>query len=243
MRHGGAIPVSPEGLPRYRYREIDYAGNCEAPIPLELHSRPDTRNHKYLVLPKEGYPMWIVATVRCRRCPTCLRKRAAHWRFRAIEETHAANRTWFGTLTFNPIARHLNLERCRVSLRKQGLDFDQLASDDRYAEQHREYCRDLTKFIKRVRKNSGAPLRYLLVAEAHKSGDPHYHILVHETSIESPITHRVLKAAWQDGFSDFKLASDLSQVTYCCKYLTKDARARVRASARYGNRENDLDHS
>ena len=115
-----------------------------------------------------------------------------------------------------------------------GLDFDALDLDDQYAELHRQCSIEITLFVKRLRKATGASIRYIIVAEAHKDGEPHYHMLVHEQPSDA-ILHRHLKAAWQAGFSDWKLLTDERGVTYATKYLFKDARARVRASVAYGN--------
>lgn len=169
----------------------------------------------------------------CRKCRTCLARRAAMWRMRSQIEFARAPRTWLGTLTFNPTARYLHVSRARELLSKNGMDFDSLPADEQFAELHRSCSRDITLFVKRLRATTSVPLRYLVVAEAHKSGDPHYHILIHETSPDYPVRHAPLKAAWQAGFSHWKLC-DPRGITYATKYLMKDARARVRASVAYG---------
>ena len=110
---------------------------------------------------------------------------------------------------------------------------DALDLTERYKHLQVICSRDVTLFLKRVRKNSGAAFRYLVVGEAHKSGVPHYHVLVHEAS-RVQIPHRLLKDAWQAGFSDFKLA-DAKAAGYVAKYISKDVAARVRASAHYGD--------
>lgn len=94
----------------------------------------------------------------------------------------------------------------------------------------------LTLWLKRVRKNSGAKLRYMLVTESHKSGLPHWHCLLHEAEGGSPITNRVIVEAWNYGFSHAKLVKS-DAASYVTKYLAKQSLARVRASAWYGQRE------
>jgi len=178
--------------------------------------------------------MWLYADAPCRKCPACLYARGRLWRNRAISEVRAAGRTWLGTLTFRPGARYLHLSNARARMHMNGLDFDALDRDDQYAELHRQCSTDITLFVKRLRKATGASIRYIIVAEAHKDGEPHYHMLVHEQPSDA-ILHRHLKAAWQSGFSDWKLLTDERGVTYATKYLFKDARARVRASVGYGN--------
>jgi len=178
--------------------------------------------------------MWLYADAPCRKCPACLWARARLWRSRAVSEVRVSARTWLGTLTFGPDARYLHVSRARELCFHNGLDYDALDPDDQYAELHRQCSRELTLFVKRLRETTGAALRYLIVAEAHKDGEPHYHVLMHEPPSDA-ILHRQLKAAWQVGWSDWKLIRDESGVTYATKYLTKDARARVRASVAYGN--------
>lgn len=71
------------------------------------------------------------------------------------------------------------------------------------------------------------------MVEAHKSGDPHLHILVHEP--EGPVTKALLEKQWNLGFSHWRLVgADRKAAVYACKYLGKEALTRVRASFRYG---------
>lgn len=116
---------------------------------------------------------------------------------------------------------------------------------------------EVTRWLKRVRKRcceewqaqglelSGGEIRYFLVVERHVSGEPHWHVLLHETSELKPIRNDWLckpprdkpapqtDARWHLGFSNFKLIG-LERATYPTKYLTKSLLARVRASLRYG---------
>ena len=97
-----------------------------------------------------------------------------------------------------------------------------------------EVGREVTRYLKRVRKESGARVRYLLVAERHKSGQPHLHIMVHEADQERPVRYATLANQWKLGFVHFKLAQDTKTAAYVCKYISKALLARVRASLRYG---------
>lgn len=182
--------------------------------------------------------MTLEMEVKCRKCPNCLKARAHHWRLRAIAEYNAASaldaRTWFGTLTIEPDRRFLILNEACRHLARQGVDLDALSSEEIFAEKHKIISKEITRFVKRIRKNSGSSLRLLCVAEVHKDGEPHYHLLIHEQDNVTPIRKKVLDAAWSWGFSQFRLASDKTQVTYLCKYLTKSSMARVRASINYG---------
>lgn len=214
---------------------IDHSGNCMSPVILELHGRPETRMRKRLVLPKEGKHMTVVMEVRCRQCENCLKARSAHWRMRILSEADASARTWLGTLTVEPNERVKSISRCRLAMHKQGLDFDALAPDDQFAQIHADLSKEVTRYLKRVRKQSGAPLRYIAVAEAHKSGFPHFHMLVHESDPDQPVRWKHL-SIWKLGFSKWNLVpvEDRRGLTYCAKYLSKSLNARVRASLHYG---------
>lgn len=182
--------------------------------------------------PRRRLEIWV----RCRKCSSCMKARSRHWRYRAEAELHQARgRSWFGTLTLSTHEHAQAMFRARLRLARRGTVFEALAPDAQFAERHRQIGRELTLWLKRVRKNAGTPFRYMLVAERHKSGLPHYHVLVHET--ERPIRHAVLTKAWHLGFSQFKLVDEGDEAQtarYVAKYLTKAAAARVRASADYG---------
>lgn len=174
-------------------------------------------------------------SARCRKCTGCLAYRRVLWTARAMDEVAAANRTWFGTLTFSPESQFII--KCRAELavqRRRREPFSSLRPSEQFVELCRYSNEEVTKFLKRVRKNSGVPLRYLLVSEAHKSGRPHHHVLLHEPG--EPVRKATLEAAWQKlGFSKFKLVDrDRGSAAYVCKYLSKDAQTRVRASQHYG---------
>lgn len=78
--------------------------------------------------------------------------------------------------------------------------------------------------------------RYYLTAEAHKSGNPHFHIVFHENdSLE--LLHDQLSCKWELGFTKFKLVKDKRGAEYAAKYLAKTKMARVRASIGYGRSE------
>ena len=151
-----------------------------------------------------------------------------------MTEVVMAERTWFGTLTLRPDRQQFALDSARMKCARQGIDFDGLSDDERFRLRHNFVSQELTRWMKRVRKNSGAPLRYCLVAEAHKSGAPHYHVLIHECDPALPVRKEVLKSAWTWGFTKFVLVKDQRAALYVTKYLSKDARARVRASLQYG---------
>lgn len=151
-------------------------------------------------------------------------------------ETTRRARTWFGTLTMDPHWHSLALMRAR----SKHSDWSRLEESRQFGALVREVSPELTKYLKRVRKQSGAPLRYILVSEKHSeqlAGLPHFHLLVHELDADTPVRKAVLKDEWKLGFSRWKLA-DRWTARYVCKYLAKEASTRVRASKDYG-REDD----
>lgn len=240
---------------------LDLSGGCESPQLRELHARPhrgparpspfaewcrlesggafaDWLHHpdRY-ILRERSRPIWLFLHVPCRKCAHCLRVRAARWRDRAREEMASAGRTWFCTFTLAPHEHHVALERARYRCGQQSLLFESLTPDQQFAALTAAISPAITRYLKRVRKQSGAPLRYLFVAERHKSGLPHFHALIHELSADRPVRKAVLREQWHLGFSQFKLAEGPGAANYVTKYLCKELCTRVRASLRYGRNE------
>lgn len=190
---------------------------------------------KYVTVgPGIAQPYELELITRCRKCDKCRQARSSLWRMRAKTEIEKSTRTWFGTLTMTPTYQQHFLNVARHRLARQGVDYDALDFGEQFRERVRATSPEITKFFKRARKNSGAPLRYLWVAEYHKSGDPHFHCLIHESSEFTPIRHKVLTEAWWLGFTQFKLIDNTIPAGYISKYLSKNACARVRASLHYG---------
>lgn len=162
-------------------------------------------------------------------CPSCKRAFREEWRARARSEIVASNRTWMATFTFRPDV--VDQARNRV-LRASDISVSQVEceAERMFQAMEAELAKELTLYWKRLRK-AGARVRYLLVAEAHKSGVPHYHALVHEYA--DPVLKKALRSHWLCGFTTFKLV-DVSAANYVTKYMVKSMNARVRASVRYG---------
>ena len=235
----------------------DLSADCERPFAFTLegrdpafghageqhHARPSTRfigDGFDGVGPYPGGPLWLDMEVPCRKCSPCLKRRAAAWAYRASAEIDVAPRTWFGTMTLSPESAFLLDCRASKRLAARGVAFAKLSASEQFRERANEGGAEITKWLKRIRKESGAKLRYCLVVEAHKSGAPHWHILVHESHPNDVVRHRTLSAQWSLGFSNFKLLDGSRRAAwYVCKYLSKQAMARVRASQAYG--KNPLD--
>jgi len=82
-----------------------------------------------------------------------------------------------------------------------------------------------------------ARFSFVIVTEAHKKREvfPHYHVLI--TEHEGRLSEEDLRTQWRSriGFAEAKLMRGPPEgALYLCKYLTKDSRARVRASIGYG---------
>lgn len=169
---------------------------------------------------------FIDISVRCRKCPACLRYRGRLWTARAISETVWAEenlcRTWFLTFTLSPAVRVRAPWDAKMMKRAFQL------------------------FAKKLRKKE--KFRYLLAVEFHKDGTPHLHALVHEMRPDRPITKKTMEGFWKLGFTRIKLVrGGPAAASYVSKYMSKDLlTGRVPCSLGYGRpsgkakRENDI---
>ncbi len=220
---------------------LGFHGDCQAPVELHARGLPDK------LLTSLGMevdaPQVATLRVRCRKCPPCLVSRARMWAARARDEISVSQRTWFGTLTLTDV----ELMRARFAAERKllhgGWSYDELTKPQTFKATCDIIRPELQKWLKRIRTNSGASLRYLLIAEEHngertadnRRGEPHFHLLLHEQS--GSCTKRVLERAWRYGFSQFRLVdqSDGKVPYYVTKYLTKsNTMVRPLASKDYG---------
>lgn len=199
--------------------EWDVSMGCDKPYYAEIGSQKpiDRIAPEHPII--NGMARYITIATPCRKCGVCRENRRRYWKRRARQEIKQATRTWFGSLTINPHYRFM------FSMRSKSRNFH--AS-------YGEISKELTKYFKRLRK-AGYKFRYVAVAESHKDGYPHIHLLIHEGP--TPVPKRVLQDEWPYGFTNFKLVENANAATaYVTKYLTKDARCRIRASQEYGFR-------
>ena len=231
LSSNGQVRALP-GLSHSRTVEWDVARDCLSPVSVTLHGRPEGDLVITAANPSRFVEMWVA----CRKCGRCLRRRAAMWRLRAVAEYRLSVRTWLATMTLRPDAYVQCLSLARRRLDRGGTDWDGLDAHQKFLELEVECYRNVQLWLKRLRKNTASPLRYLAVTEAHKSGVPHWHILLHEQDPDRPIRHKVLSGSWQLGFDDYRLIHDVKAAAYSAKYLSKDLSARVRASGSYGRR-------
>jgi len=228
---GGAEHVSPGHL------RWDVSGLCRSPGHREVYERgfrPDGRRENY----------WVELTVPCRKCPECLRVRAAKWRSAAMIEVGRHPATLFGTITQRPDDHYQDLLRVVKRCQEDRVSFADLTPEQVFSERLRLISPKITNYQKRVRKQvHPMRLRFFWVAEAHQSGLPHLHCLVHlwpptlATGWDAYPTYAALKGHWPWGdVLDFSgvARDDPKQVFYICKYLAKQSLARVRTSLRYG---------
>lgn len=224
----------------------DISGACESPRMVEYYGREGVSLYSKKAK-SVGKAHMVELTVRCRRCPACLKLRQIEWGERAVREYKMAPRTWFMTFTFSQ-EEHWKYKLAAIKrLENRSVRFKSLSEYEQWAEIAREHASELTLFWKRMRKGLSdvaadgeleyppASFRYMLVTEAHKSGEPHFHGLCHEIAGCSPIRKKTMEKHWRNGFTNFKLVNDERLAYYVAKYLGKDRRARVRASRNYGN--------
>lgn len=213
----------------------DISGTCDKPVPVTKHSRASglaKSLRKGAVMPPG---IELVLLTPCRQCASCLRYIGNFWRGRAQSEIEAARRTWMVTFTCRPDFHVWMDHACATRER----NFWGQPPDKIFAARAKVFGQEVTKYLKRLRKESGAKIRYLLIAETHDGPDtsdflrgrPHYHMLLHEA--ETPVSKRLIQGQWHHGNTGCKLA-DSGASWYVSKYITKAKQARVRASVRYG---------
>jgi len=144
----------------------------------------------------------------CRLCEVCRRRRQMQWQHKANNECAVATRNWFGTLTFEPDMQMQILHIARAKAHQKSCDFDEGSPREQFIGLVASASRFITLYLKRLRKRSGAKFRYILVAEPHKSGKPHYHVIFHETIGSQILPHRVLTECWPHGFTKFNLVGE-----------------------------------
>lgn len=246
-------------------KELDFASGCEAPRTLTLVGRPwlpyratDWAAGHQLVnkVHRDRFvsSVELKMFVRCRHCDMCRKWRAAMWADRAMVEAEASTRVWMACLEFKPDTAFMLKARAQVRELRRGNVWDTLSADEQFRALQRQSGMLLTMWLKRLRK-AGHKVRYLIACEAHKSGVPHYHAIIHE--LGEPIRKTCtecrkksatgqpwrtgqgccLEASWPHGFTKFELVPRDQQrraVRYVTKYAAKNVAARLRPSVRYG---------
>lgn len=159
---------------------------------------------------------------------------------RAAREQVRAKRTWFVTFTFAP--------RTRATILAQATQDGRGSQVDRLI-RHAGWF--VSTYTKRLRK-AGFRFRYIVIAEPHADGFPHFHGIVHDqlgnTSVKEVwkrdprrpglwkklLVCPELETAWSAGYVETELVRDLGAIRYITKYLAKGRFGRVRSSLGYG---------
>lgn len=200
-----------------------------------INLAPDAKRRR--ASPSFSPPKVLTAylSVRCRKCTECRQAKSRLWAARAFSELKVHQRTWFCTMTVAPAVRFVMASKVSSRI-KESLTHMHATEQNRLLFQ--ELSTEVTKWIKRIRKNSGARFRYLLAMEPHADGFPHVHALIHQ--VAGSVTQRDIRDAWNLGtITEAKLVdeSDKRVPWYVCKYISKHSQTRVRASLRYGQVE------
>ena len=185
--YGVMTPFEDGGFRRTMH--LDMAVRCKEPYRFTLYAKHSAWARRKLA------PFTITGASQCRRCENCGRSRAMRWSGRAIDEYNAWPRTVFGTFTLSPDEHYLLDARIQAGERdvdgrwsRHPVNLGLLNESQLFTARAREFGRELTKYLKRVRESRKAPLRYLMIAEAHDSERtsvemrmrPHFHVLIHE---------------------------------------------------------------
>lgn len=217
-----------------------YRGDRYSP---EFGAWASPKPNGYVLNESAGRAHAVYLTVRCGKCWWCLNARRRLWTDRAVVETGKAARTWFVTLTANPETQLRWTGQAYRRLEDGGTKPASLDEGEWYQERCKEAGRELTLYVKRLRKQAKASLRALWVFERHEGGGahdglPHVHGLLHESE-EGAVNYRILKSQWLCGYIHAKLLTDEAEsvgsyVAKCCGYLSKSTNVRIRASRGYG---------
>lgn len=231
--------ISYRKFPNLARSEVDWSGKCQKPMKLSWHAYrvPGGPVRPKMIIVGPGLASYyrLTAWVMCRQCTRCRRSKALNWERRCVSEFNAATRTWLGTLTFRPEVHVTAKNVARLLEAEAGRDFDALASDVQFGILHQLLSRETTRYMKRLRYAYSGPIRFIMVCEAHQSGDPHYHLLIHQVPGADPLLKRTLVDHWCGGFCSFRLVKDEKGARYVAKYIGKDmSNSRVRASQYYG---------
>lgn len=217
--------------------EWDVSGSCQSPYLRVTIGRPRQEGPGWyerafnVLAGRTRTTLEVRMWLPCSRCGACRRRLAYAWRKRAEAELDLSSRTWFGTLTFKPAERYRLLAQASA---EYGPGFDGLPESHRFRLIERVAYREVQRYWKRVRKETGLPIRYIMVAEQHSDGSLHYHALLHERA-GNEVRYAVLSKQWHMGFTKWKLCDKSPRTArYVTKYLTKSNATRTRASEHYG---------
>jgi len=185
--------------------------NCTKPKTAYWSGHLNGNGNQYLVFDKNKSMFGIEQTIPCRGCIPCRINHAAQWGRRAMDENRFHEESFFGTFTYSP-------ENLPVNGTLNSEDFQ--------------------KFMKRLRKNTGAEIRYLQCGEygdkeqpGYKFGRPHHHALIYgwrpgdeevKEESEGILTYssEILDEYWSNGITT---TGDLTEASaqYVSQYVMK----------------------
>lgn len=130
----------------------------------------------------------------CGQCMPCRINKSRLWTGRMLLELQSHPASCFITLTYDELHHPKGGSVCK---------------------------KDLQKFLKRLRWNTGLPLRYFAVGEYGEiSFRPHYHLIVFGLS---PVLADQVKKSWWKGFVHVGNA-EAKSMSYVCSYVLKNMR-------------------
>lgn len=228
------------------------AGNCTAPAKISTKSQEVYYNGKLNMLPR-----WVTLVVRCRKCVQCRLTRSWVWSDRAALEAAKGGRVWWCTFTLKPELQYIAELQAIEQAKNEGDEFWRLDARKQFA-LRTKYCRiHLSKMFWRMRKGLRTgyfnknivdiggkaqaeiipPLnfRYMVVAEPHQSGNPHFHALIYEQGPTQIKSNWLNHYASITGHSSFELArSPVKCSRYITGYLSKSPISIISASLGFG---------
>lgn len=153
---------------------------------------------------------------RCGKCGPCVRLKKWLKTNRIELEMKSAHGAWFCTLT-----------QVQFEL-DDGRKFGVMTYEN------------VKKFLKRLRKNTGAEIKFVMAEELHRSGVRHWHaILMHRGTVSK----RQLEAAWAGddlaGHCMVRRINGRGAARYVMKYIGKDEAYIVRSSIHLGKATTD----
>lgn len=144
-------------------------------------------------------------TVPCGKCPQCISKRIAEWKWRMEQEMLHSTTPYFVTLTYN----RQSVPVAEIDISGKKVPFRVLNP------------KHLTDYLKLLRfhyaKTSKNLIRYFAVGEyGTKKGRPHYHIILLNCD-----DIRLICDTWKYGRVDISPVRSIDSVGYCLGYLKK----------------------
>lgn len=136
----------------------------------------------------------------CGKCPACLANKAQMWTYRLYAESKLHKKSCFVTLTYS------EQDISRLYLSPTGI----------YSLDKKE----LQNFMKRLRKNLSARIRFYGVGEyGGQTKRPHFHLIIFGLG-DNHEDHHIIQQAWPYGFVSVASVSPRS-IAYVARYCTK----------------------